>query len=282
IQDLPPGVLFAFTVQDDPGYEAIHDCGVPHVPLRGMRGRDIQEMGQKRFDLAISDATAALLEETAGDPFSLVACFNALRRRNLAPSAENIEALLREEEDPAGLAVATLPRYWQTWARDLALLIPPFPVPVMACMLGMPETDVTLMVDRLQESAVFKRLPGGAFAFAHPLLQEHCRDRLPEDAEVALNARAADCFERFMHRLPGRLNVLLSIASHLFGARDYARAADLNLELGLRFYHRGDYDSALMLTERAVTAAERLGNDALLAAAVSQRDRIREEMVDRA
>ncbi len=279
VQDLPPGVLFAFTVRDDPGYD---DRDIPHLRLQGMRGHDIQELGQKRFDLAISDAAAARLEETAGDPFSLVACFNALRRRNLAPSAENIEALLKEEEDPAGLAVATLPRYWQTWARDLALLIPPFPVSVMACMLGMPETDVTLMVDRLQESAVFKRLPGGAFAFAHPLLQEHCRDRLPEDAEVALNARAADCFERFMHRLPGRLNVLLSIASHLFGARDYARAADLNLELGLRFYLRGDCDSALMLTERAVTSAERLGNDALLAAAVSQRDRIREEMVDRA
>ena len=282
IQDLPPGVLFAFTVQDDPGYEAIHDCGVPHVPLQGMQGRDIQEMGQKRFDLAISDATAALLEETAGDPFSLVACFNALRRRNLAPSAANIKDLLDEEEDPAGLAFTAIPGYWQTWARDLSLLSPPLPASVMACMLGMSETDVTAMADRLQESAVFRRLPGGAYAFAHSLLQEHCRQRLSEDTEVALNARAADCFERFMHHLPGRLNVLLSIASHLFGARDYARAADLNLELGLRFYRFGDYDSALLLTERAVASAEHLGDGDLLATAVNQRDLIARGMADRA
>ena len=150
----------------------------------------------------------------------------------------------------------------------------------MACVLDLQGTDVTLMMDRLQESTIFRRLPGGEYAFAHPLLQEHCRRKLSADAKITLHARAADCFERSMHRLTGRLHILLSLACHFFNAQDYAKAADLNLELGIRFYHREDYDTALVLTERAITSAEHLGDGALLAAAENQRDQVRQEMAD--
>ncbi|MEN6514730.1 MAG: ATP-binding protein, partial [Methanoculleus sp.] len=138
--------------------------------------------------------------------------------------------------------------------------------------------SVALMTDRMQESGIFRRLPGGEYAFAHPLLQEHCRRELSTGARTALNARAADCFERTMHRLSGRLHVLLSLACHFFNAQEYGKAADLNLELGLRFYHREDYDTALVLTQRAVTSAEHIGDDALLAAARQQRDLIRQNI----
>jgi len=286
IRDLPPGIFLAFTCQPtdgaDPGYaamqEEIRDRGVPEVPLQGMQSHEIQEVSQRRFDLSISSVTAAFLEEAVGDPFSLTACFNTLRHRGLAPSSENIGDLLAREQDPAALAFAALPEFWQVWAEELCVLNPPFPVPVMACMLDFKGMDVTLMMDCLQESAIFRRLPGGEYAFAHPLLQDYCRRRLAEDAKINLNARAADCFERSMHRLPGRLHVLLSLASHLFNARDYRKAADLNLELGIRFYHREDYDTALSLTERAITSAERLGDDTLLAAAENQRDLIRQKI----
>jgi uncharacterized protein (DUF924 family) len=80
-----------------------------------------------------------------------------------------------------------------------------------------------------------------------------------------------------MHRLSARLHVLLSLACHFYHARDYAKAADLNLELGLRFYLREDYDTALMMTERAVASAEQIGDEALLAAARRQRDLIRQK-----
>ncbi|NMA10596.1 MAG: ATP-binding protein, partial [Methanomicrobiales archaeon] len=125
-------------------------------------------------------------------------------------------------------------------------------------------------------SGIFRRLPDGEYAFAHPILQEHCRHGLSEETTVVLNARAADCFERSIHRLPDRLYVLLSLAGHLFNAHEYGKAADLNLEIGLRFHHRDDHDTALLLTERAIVSAEHLEDDALLAAAERQRDLIRQ------
>ena len=239
-----------------------------------MRRHEIHELGEKRFGLAIDDAAAALLEEVSSGPFGLMACFNALYSRGLAPSRENIAEVCAEAGDPGGLAFAALPGPVRAWTEDLCVLNPPFPVPVMACLLGLSEADVTPATDRLLESGIFRRLPGGEYAFAHPLLQEHCRRGLAEDRRVALNARAADCFERSIHRLAGRLHVLLSLAGHLFDAHEYGKAADLNLEIGLRFHHRDDHDTALFLTERAVVSAERLGDDARLAAAERQRDLI--------
>ena len=276
IHDLPPGILLAFTCRTGdaagPGREEIQGLEIPEVPLSGMQPHEIREMGERRFSLSIDDAAAALLDGTHGDPFSLMACFNTLRHRGLAPSKEMIADVLAGAKDPAGLAFSALPGPERAWAEGLSVLNPPFPVPVMACMLDIQGTNVT---DRLQESSIFRRLPGGEYAFAHPLLQEHCRRKLIPNARVSLNTRAADCFERSMHRLSGRLHVLLSLACHFFYAREYGKAADLNLELGLRFYHREDYDTALMLTERAIVSAEHLGDDALLAAARDQRDLVR-------
>lgn len=287
MRNLPPGIVLAFTGavdgEGDPGYatvrDAIQDTGLLEIPLSGMRGHEIQEMGRRRFGLSLSDATAGLLERDSGDPFSLMACFNTLRHRGLAPSSDTIAALLAGAESPAGLAFAQLPGSWKAWAEKLAVLYPPFPVPVMACMLGLQKkTGVTEMMDQLQEIPIFRRLPGGEYAFAHPLLQDHCRRVLSRDAKIDLNARAADCFERSMHRLPGRLHVLLSLACHFFNAGDHQKAADLNLELGLRFYRREDYDTALVLTERAITSAERLGDAALLTAGENQRDLVRQKI----
>lgn len=280
VRDLPPGILLAFTCRTGdaagPGYgtmqEEIRGLDIPEVPLSGMQRHEIRELGKRRFDLSIDERAAALLEETRGDPFSLMACFNALRHRGLAPSGEKIADVLAGAKDPAGLAFAALPESGRAWAERLCVLNPPFPVPVMACMLDTQGTNVT---DRLQGSSIFRRLPGGEYAFAHPLLQEHCRRELIPSARVALNAHAADCFERSMHRLSGRLHVLLSLACHFFHAREYEKAADLNLELGLRFYRREDYDTALVMTERAIVSAEHLGDDALLTAARNQRDLVR-------
>jgi len=284
VRDLPPGILLAFTCRTEDGagsgyatmQEEIRDFGIREVELHGMQKHEIQELGERRFHFSIDDAAAGILEERSSDPFSIMACFNALRRRGLAPSRENIADVLAGAEGPVGLAFAALPESAKTWAENLCVLNPPFPVPVMACMLDLQGADVTPMTDRLQESGMFRRLPGGEYAFAHSLLQEHCRHDLSADTTVALNARAADCFERSIHRLPGRLYVLLSLADHLFHAREYEKAVDLNLEIGLRFHHRDDHDTALMLTERAVASAERLGDDALLAAAERQRDLIRQ------
>ncbi|WP_292520662.1 AAA family ATPase [Methanoculleus sp.] len=283
MRDLPPGIILAFTCRAEdgacPGYpamqEELRDLGFSEVRLSGMRGDEIREMAERRFDLFVSEAAADLLEGTSGDPFSLMACFNALSRRGLDPSPENIATILAGAKSPAEIAFAGLTGSGRTWAKELSILSPPFPVPVVACMLGLQGTSAT---DRLRESSVFRRLPGGEYAFAHPLLQEHCRRELPADARAALNARAADCFERSMHRLPGRLHTLLSLACHFFHAREYGKAADLNLELGLRFYHREDYDTALVLTERAITAAGHLADDTLLAAAEQQRDLVRQKV----
>ncbi len=286
MHDLPPGILLAFTCRTEDGggsgyatmREELRGSGIPEVPLSGMQRHEIREMGEKRFDLSIDDAAAGFLEETSGDPFSLMACFNALRHRGLAPSRGTIADVLAGAGGPAGLAFTTLPESGRAWAENLCALNPPFPVQVMACMLDLQGADMTLMTARMQESGIFRRLPAGDYAFAHPLLQEHCRHGLSEDARVALNARAADCFERSMHRLSGRLHVLLSLACHLFHAREHGKAADLNLELGVRFYHREDYDTALVLTERAIVSAERLGDDTLLAAARQQRDLVRQKV----
>ncbi len=286
MHDLPPGILLAFTCRTegaaDPGYvsmqEGIRNLGFPEVTLSGMQRHEIQEMGERRFGLSIGDAAADLLEDTSDDPFSLMACFNTLRHRDLAPSVGNIADVLAGAEDPAGLAFATLPGSGRAWAEELCVLNPPFPVPVMACMLDLQGAGVTLMMDRMQESGIFRRLPGGDYAFAHPLLQEHCRRGLTADARAAFNAHAADCFESSMHRLSGRLHVLLSLACHFFNAREYGKAADLNLELGVRFYHREDYDTALVLTQRAIVSAEHLGDGALLAAAQQQRDLVRQKI----
>ncbi|UYU18296.1 AAA family ATPase [Methanoculleus submarinus] len=285
VHDLPPGILLAFTCRTEDGagsgyatmQEEIRDLGIHEVQLSGMQRHEIRELGERRFHLSIEDAAAGLLEESAGDPFRLIACFNALRNRGLAPSRENVAEVIAGATDPAGLVFAVLPEAMKAWTEGLCILNPPFPVPIMACMLDLQGAGVTAMANRLQESGMFRKLPDGEYAFAHPLLQGHCRRELPEDARVALNARAADCFERSMHRLPGRLYVLLSLAGHLFHAREYGKAADLNLEIGLRFHHREDHDTALMLTERAALSAERLGDDALLAAAERQRDLIRQK-----
>ncbi|MDD4252007.1 MAG: AAA family ATPase [Methanoculleus horonobensis] len=284
VRDLPPGILLAFTcrIEDDAGsgyaamQEEIRELGIHEVQLFGMQAAEIQELGKRRFYFSIDDAAAALLEERSGDPFRLIACFNALRNRGLAPSRENVADVIAGAEDPAGLVFAALPEPVKAWTEGLCVLNPPFPVPVMACMLDLQEGGVAPATDRLLESGVFRSLPGGEYAFAHPLLQEHCRHGLSEETTVALNARAADCFERSIHRLPGRLHVLLSLAGHLYHAREYGKAADLNLEIGLRFHHRDDHDTALRLTDRAIVSAEHLGDDALLAAAERQRDLIRQ------
>lgn len=278
IRDLPPGILLAFTCRTGdaagPGQEIL-EIEIAHMPLSGLQPYEIRELGERRFALPIDDrAAAALLDGTGGDPFSLMACFNVLRHRGMTPSRETITALLAGANDPAGLAFSALPGPERRWAEGLSVLNPPFPVPVMACMLDVQATDVT---GRLQESSTFRRLPGGEYAFAHPLLQEHCRLKLTPGTRVSLNTRAADCFERSLHRLSGRLHVLLSLACHFFFAREYEKAADLNLELGLRFYHREDHDTGLMLTERAIVSAEHLGDSALLATAREQRDLIRRE-----
>lgn len=280
MHDLPPGILLAFTCRAEDGsssgyaalQEEIRGSGIPEIPLVGMRRHEIREMGARRFDLSLDDPAAGFLEEEAGSPFSLMVCFDVLRRRNRSPSRENIAETLAGTRDPAAIVFAGLPDSGRAWAEDLCVLNPPFPVPVMACMLDLQGVGVTLMADWMQGSGIFRRLPGGEYAFAHPLLQEHCRRELSAEARVALNARAADCFERSLHRLSGRLHVLLSLACHFFHAREYGKAADLNLELGLRFYHREDYDTALVLTERAVVSARRLEDGVLLAAAQQQRD----------
>ncbi len=285
VRDLPPGILLVFTCRTEDGAgsgyaamrEEIRELGIVEVQLSGMQRHEIHELGERRFHLSIDNAAAVLLEEVSGDPFGLMACFNALYSRGLAPSRENIAGVVAGAGDPAVLAFAALPGPVRAWTEELCILNPPFPVPVMACLLGLSEADVTPATDRLLESGVFRRLPGGEYAFAHPLLQEHCRSTLSEERRVALNARAADCFERSIHRLPARLYVLLSLAGHLFDAHEYGKAADLNLEIGLRFHHRDDHDTALLLTERAVVSAERLGDDALLAAAERQRDLVRQK-----
>jgi len=285
IRDLPPGILFAFTCRTEDGagsgyaamQEEIQELGIVEVQLGGLQRHEIHELGERRFGLAIDDTAATLLEEVSNDPFALMACFNALYSRGLAPSLENVADVLAGADDPAGLAFAALPGPVRAWTEGLCVLNPPFPVPVMACMLDLSEADVAPATDRLLGSGIFRRLPGGEYAFAHPLLQEHCRRDLSEKRRVALNVHAADCFERSIHRLPGRLHVLLSLAGHLFDAHEYGKAADLNLEIGLRFHHRGDHDTALILTERAIVSAERLGDDALLAAAERQRDLVRQK-----
>ncbi len=284
VRDLPPGILLALTcrAEDAAGpaiLQEIRGSGYPEVHLSGMRRYDIRELGERRFGLSIDDAAASLLERDCSDPFGLMACFNALRRRGLAPSAGNIGDLLAGAGGPAVLAFSTLSDREKALAKEVCILNPPLPVPVVACMLGIRGPDTAPAEDQLQKSGIFQRLPGGGYAFVHPLLQEQSRRELSGDARIALNARAAECFEGTMHRLYGRLHVLLSLACHLFYAGDYEKAADLNLELGLRFYNREDYDTALLLTDRAIASARHIGDGAFVAAAERQRDLILQKMM---
>lgn len=286
IRDLPPGVLLVFTSKSieegDPGYaeirERIQNSNYSLLTLHGMKSHEIQEMGKRRFGLSLGNTTTTFLEEATGDPFSLMAYFNTLRYKDLAPSVENIERLLEEGKDPAALAFDSLPDLWKIWAEEISVLNPPFPIQVIACMLDQQAADMTLMMNRLQESSIFRRLPGGGYTFAHPLLHEYCSRRLSAGVAIALNARAADCLEILMHRLPVRLHVLLSLVRHYFNAQDYAKVAELSLELGVRFYHRDDYESALLLTEWAITSAEHLSDDFLLTVSKEQRELIRQKV----
>ncbi|WP_243669185.1 ATP-binding protein [Methanoculleus chikugoensis] len=90
VRDLPPGILLAFTCRTEDGagsgyatmQEEIRELGIHEVQLTGMQRPEIRELGgERRFHFSIDDAAAGLLEERAGDPFGLMACFNALRNR---------------------------------------------------------------------------------------------------------------------------------------------------------------------------------------------------------
>ena len=271
IHDLPPGVLLAFCRRR---YE---------WPMNGMFRsfspgcRAMNRRWRKRFGLSPDDTAAAFLERPPATRQSyglFVPCASGAR------TTEVLEELLAGEWDPAEIAFDALPEIWQAWAEMLSVLNPPFPVPVMACMLSSPGPALVPITDNLQESPIFIRLPGGGYAFAHHFLQEYSLKRLSADTKMALNAMAVECFEQSMHLIPVRLHALLSLAGHHFNAQDYEKAADLNLELALRFYNREDYDTALILTRQAIVSAEHMGDDTLLAAAKRQRDLIQQKMSD--
>jgi hypothetical protein len=289
LQDLPAGLLLIFTCRTDEsiryGYEMIRAdmrrLGFQEIALSGFYADEIRDMASRRFNLAIADSTAKLLQEYGNEPFRLMVCFTILRNRGLLPSSENMTAVLAETSDPAAAALAEASTADRDRSEALCVLNPPIPVPIIACMLQERGASIPATLDRMAESSLFRRLEGGGYDFAHPLLSAHCSSRLSPERRRDQNARAADCFEEHAQRLSDTQHTLLSLADHLFLAGEHEKAMDLNLELGARFHQREDNETALMLTQRAIVSATALSDSRFLSVARDQEDRILERVAGR-
>ena len=138
-------------------------------------------------------------------------------------------------------------------------------------MLKIENTEIARLQDELNQSVVFRRLEREKYDFAHHSLREYRRNELPESVMIESHVRAARCFEVMGDTAPDEWLVDLSLAEHLFLGQEYEKALELNLRLGGLLYDRFDYDSALQLTERAKTCAEKTKDKNMLTGALHQK-----------
>jgi len=244
------------------------------IRLSGMKADEIKDFAMLRYGLSIDDQTTEFLILNLDDPLCLVSCFNLLQRSNRELNLVNVQEILPDAVDPARAIYSELDQKWKDRLNSLCVLHPPLPLSLIACMLKIENTTITRLQDELNQSIVFRRLEREAYDFAHHSLREYKRNELPESVMIQLHVQAARCFEVMGDTAPDEWLVDISLAEHLFLGQEYEKALELNLRLGGLLYDRFDYDSALQLTERAKTCAEKTNDKIMLTGALHQKGMI--------
>ncbi|WP_301662448.1 ATP-binding protein [Methanoculleus frigidifontis] len=279
MRHLPAGIVIVVAWEggdgDDGRYRALQSAGGEAMPLSTLDGSGVREVARRRFDIVIAEETAEMLARELCTPFGLIALFSLLLIRKRAPDRESVAALLPEIADPAARVYIEAEPVWQQRARTLSILNPPVPGVIAACILETERLSLQRISAELEQSPFFRRAGANTYDFAHPLLRECCRAMVSEREQTDLHADAVRCFERFADRLSDRQHALVSLAVHLIGAGEYAKAFALCLELGRRYCEIGAYAAARRLTDQATLAAEKEGDTGSLAAAHEQQESIR-------
>jgi tetratricopeptide (TPR) repeat protein len=282
IRNLPPRIAFIISFRLEPESMAkyielrqeLDRFGSTEIRLSGMGVEEIKDFAMRRYGLTIEDTTAEFLHLNIDDPLCLVSCFNLLQRSNRDPSLVNVQEILPDAVDPARAIYSGLDQKWKDRANYLCVLYPPLPLSLIACMLKIENTEITRLQDELNQSVVFRRLEKETYDFAHHSLREYRRNEIPESVMIESHVQAARCFEVMGDTAPDKWLVDISLAEHLFLGQEYEKALELNLRLGDLLYDRFDYDSALQLTERAKTCAEKTNDKNMLAGALHQKGMI--------
>ncbi|MDI6814925.1 MAG: ATP-binding protein [Dehalococcoidales bacterium] len=279
IRNLPRRIAFIVTFRLETDYMEkyiklrgeLDRFGHKEIRLTAMTADEVKDLATRRYCLSIDNPIADFLSSKIGDPLCLVSCFNLLQRRNLEPNLDNIQQILSDVVDPARCIYSELDEQWQGRVNSLCILHPPLPLPLIACMLGVEQQDIVRLQDELNQSFVFQRLGKQFYDFAHPSLREYRRKELPEGVLIGLHAKAARCFEALADKLADKWSVVLALAEHLFFGQEYEKALELNLAIGDRLYDLFDFSSALLMTDRARTCAEKTNNKPMLAVALHQK-----------
>ncbi|RCV64707.1 Tetratricopeptide (TPR) repeat [Methanophagales archaeon] len=282
IRNLPPRIVFVISFRLEAESIAkyielrqeLDRFGYTEIRLSGMRADEINDFAMLRYDLSIDDLAADFLTMNLDDPLCLVSCFNILQRSDRDPNLENVQEILPDALDPARAIYSGLDQKWKDRANYLCVLHPPLPLSLIACMLKIENAEITKLQDELNQSVVFRRLERETYDFAHHSLREYRRNELPESVMIQSHVQAACCFEVMGDTAPDKWLVGISLAEHLFLGQEYEKALELNLRLGDLLYDRFDYDSALQLTERAKTCAEKTNDKNMLASALHQKGMI--------
>jgi energy-coupling factor transporter ATP-binding protein EcfA2 len=207
MRNLPPGIVliiaFRLEAESEKKYadlqNEIYRYGYAEIRLGGMLKEDIAEFASRRYNFSIDRPTSEFLSQKIGDPLCLVACFNLLKKHNLAPNLINIQEILPQALDTARCIFTGLDTGWQSRINSLCILHPPMYLSVISCMLK--EHDTARLKDELDHSLVFISLDKEIYDFAHPSLREYRRKELPESKIKELHSQAAKCLESLEARL---------------------------------------------------------------------------------
>jgi len=282
IRNLPPRIVFIISFRLETKSMAkyielrqeLDRFGYAEIRLSGMKADEIKDFAMLRYGLSIDDQTTEFLRLNRDDPLCLVSCFNLLQRSNREPNLVNVQEILQDTIDPARAIYFGLDQKWKDRLNSLCVLHSPLPLSLIACMLKIENTKITRLQDELNQSVVFRRLEREAYDFAHHSLREYRRNELPESVMIQLHVQATRCFEVMGDTAPDKWLVDISLAEHLFLGQEYEKALELNLRLGDLLYDRFDYVSALQLTERAKTCAEKTNDKIMLAGSLHQKGMI--------
>jgi len=282
IRNLPPRIVFILSFRLETKSMAkyielrqeLDRFGYAEIRLSGMRADEVKDFAKRRYGMSIDDQTTEFLILNLDDPLCLVSCFNLLQRSDRDLNLVNVQEILPDAVDPARAIYSELDQKWKDRLNSICVLHPPLPLSLIACLLKIENTKITRLQDELNQSVVFRRLERETYDFAHHSLREYRRNELPESVMIESHVQAARCFEVMGDTAQDKWLVNLSLAEHLFLGQEYEKALELNLRLGNLLYDRFDYDSALQLTERAKTCAEKTNAKFMLAGALHQKGMI--------
>lgn len=274
VRNVPPNIAFLVTYRREDRTQQMYEELVGELnrwnqttlSLYCLKSAEIKDLAARRYGISLADSSARCLEEHAGDPFSLIACFNLLQKKGLSPDIGNLRTVLPEAlQNPARSFLAGLDQSSRDRVNLICILKQPIPLRIIVCMTETQPTEAARLQSDLDNDIVFRRVERGQYDFAHPSLREYCKYELPEIQELELHKRAAKCFEEHLDRLPDKQHAYQSLAEHAFRGEDYQKALDLNFKLGSDLYEHYDYSTALELLDRAKISAEQLDERGKLA-----------------